>query len=467
MTIRTGLSLLLLCVFTAPASAEPDRTEALVTAAMEAELHRSPGWYALMHYKSGLLGGLESEADGADFFLHPDGKTDALGELSATLRAIVTPVGEPGDHPLCRFPARYHWLQQQLDFDIAELIDVRCEEYEEWFDTIRPGSATLIFPAAYINSPASMFGHTLLRIDPDDHRKDSPLVAHALNYAADADPRDNTISFSMKGLLGGYPGTFSLVPYYEKIREYSDIENRDIWEYRLDFDREEVRQLMRHAWELRPIHFDYYFLTENCSYHMLSLMEVARPGLDLTSPFQVKAIPADTVRAVEEAGLIEEATYRASGTRLLEHRAAQLSDQENSLVKRLVDADIAVADVGEDIDERRRAMIFEQAYDYARFLATADPTVRDARASLNWQLLAARSEIPVTGVCACHRTCSQGRAGAQNSAPGPRRWQRRRRGLHAVQAQTGLPRCARPATRLFTGCPDQLPRSQLHLHPGS
>jgi hypothetical protein len=45
-----------------------------------------------------------------------------------------------------------------------------------------------------------------------------------------------------------------------------------------------------------------------------------------------------------------------------------------------------------------RGRIYEQAYDYARFLATANPTVRDERASLNWQLLAARSALGVTDV---------------------------------------------------------------------
>lgn len=37
-----------------------------------------------------------------------------------------------------------------------------------------------------------------------------------------------------------YPGRFSVVPYVKKIREYAHLENRDMWEYALDLDRDEL-----------------------------------------------------------------------------------------------------------------------------------------------------------------------------------------------------------------------------------
>jgi len=266
-----------------------DYTDLLIDRAEKRELADSRGWRALLHYKQGTFGGWESQADDPAFFLADDGKTNPQAELAATITAMDAPVVIADEHPQCRFPARYHWLVDELEIDERKLPAVHCPELSKWFDTIKPGSLTLIFPAAYINSPSSMFGHTLLRVNPSDYRADSPLVAYALNYAADADATDSAIIFSIKGLIGGYPGIFSIMPYYEKIKEYSDLENRDVWEYSLDFSREEVSQLMRHAWEVRHINFDYFFLTENCSYHMLSLMEVARPELDLTDQAAVNA----------------------------------------------------------------------------------------------------------------------------------------------------------------------------------
>ena len=96
------------------------------------------------------------------------------------------------------------------------------------------------------------------------------------------------------------------MPYYLKVREYTDLENRDIWEYELNLSPEEIDRLLMHAWELGPIHFDYYFFDENCAYHLLGLLEAARPDLELTKGFRWWAIPSDTVReVVKQKGLVK------------------------------------------------------------------------------------------------------------------------------------------------------------------
>jgi len=390
---------LVICLLPA-ANANTAYLDQLVRQAEQSGMAESREWHALLHYKPRLLfGEWESQVDDQAFFLSADGKYLPKAELAATIKAMAEPVVDPDQHPQCRFPARYYWLKHSLNIDPEKLTPVKCVELEKWFDTIRPGSLTLVFPSAYINSPSSMFGHTLLRVDPDDSRKNTPLVAYALNYAANADATDSALTFSFKGLFGGYPGIFSIVPYYEKINEYSSLENRDIWEYELNFTQDEINQLMRHAWEVRHIRFDYFFLTENCSYHMLSLMEVARPDLDLTSHFDIKAIPSDTVRAVIDAGLVNKYTYRPSSTRIISQHAAQLSDEANELAIAVAREKIDVADDAiANKSDRERARIYEQSYDYSRFLSTAKPADRDVRAKTNWKLLAARSEIKIDDV---------------------------------------------------------------------
>jgi hypothetical protein len=37
------------------------------------------------------------------------------------------------------------------------------------------------------------------------------------------------------GLTGGYYGGFTTKPYYDIINTYNNIENRDIWEFNLNF----------------------------------------------------------------------------------------------------------------------------------------------------------------------------------------------------------------------------------------
>jgi hypothetical protein len=389
----------ILSIYPAAASAaKAEYIDSLIKRATQLDLAHSRAWLALVHYKPG--GGTHhwiSQADDDAFFLSPDGKYDPQQELFATLRSFNIRAQDVDSHPQCRFPARYHWLAKQLEFDQQQIQPVVCNELNTWFNTLRPGSLTLVFPAAYINSPSSMFGHTLLRVNTDDYRKDSPLVAHALNYAANIDASDNALVFTFKGLVGGYPGAFSIVPYYKKINEYRDLENRDIWEYDLNFSFEEVMQLMRHAWEVRHIQFDYFFFTENCSYHMLSLMEAARPELDLTDHFDIKAIPSDTVRAVFDAGLVQQVHYRPSSTTILSQHAAQLGD-DNAKVLAIVAGKLQVNALPADLSPLRQARIYEQVYDYARFLSTANPAVKDVRSSINWQVLAARSALKVEDV---------------------------------------------------------------------
>jgi len=369
----------------------------LIKKAIASNMANSQEWRALLHYKpGGLFHKWESQTDDPAFFLSANGQYKPEDELVATIKAMAEPVTDVNQHPQCRFPARYYWLKQQLKIDPDRLHDVVCTDLNKWFDTIRPGSLTLVFPSAYINGPSSMFGHTLLRVNPDDYRKDSPLVAYALNYAANANETDSALVFAIKGMIGGYPGVFSIVPYYEKLNQYSDLENRDVWEYDLNFDQDEINQLMRHAWEVRHIRFDYYFFTENCAYHMLSLMEVARPGLELTKYFDIKAIPADTVRAVVDAGLVKNYGYRPSRTTILNKHASQMSVKDNALAIAISKGALSVNDaavMNKPVNER--AKIYEQSYDYDRFLATANPAQRDARAKTNWELLTARSKIQV------------------------------------------------------------------------
>ncbi|MEE9494055.1 MAG: DUF4105 domain-containing protein [Gammaproteobacteria bacterium] len=370
----------------------------LIAKAHARHLDTDAYWYSLGHYKqSGLFKKtLVSQADDPAFFNDPQGKISPRHELDATLRAFFSKK-KGDDHPQCRFPARYHWLKEALGFDILRLPEQRCGELEEWKQTINASQLTLIFPAAYMNGPSSMFGHTLLRITPSDHRNNAPLAAYALNYAADSSASDGGLSYVYKGLFGGYPGRFSIVPYYEKIKQYSDLENRDIWEYPLKLEQSEINQLLRHAWEVRKVQFDYYFLTENCSYHVLSLLETARPGLQLTDGFSVKAIPSDTVRKVVDAGLTGRPAYRVSTTSKIDQRLGLLGDVSLDLVYGLATGSQSREAII-SYPEKEQSRLLELSYDYARYRALQVASKRDARASDNYQLLVARSKLPAGDV---------------------------------------------------------------------
>ncbi len=125
--------------------------------------------------------------------------------------------------------------------------------------------------------------------------------------------------FAYRGIFGGYPGITSIKPYYEMIRLYNDIEHRDLWEYTLNLNQQEVDTLLAHTWEIQDKNFDYYFFDENCAYRLLALIDAARPGTDLLDEVSTHAIPSDTVRWVRDAGLLESIHYRPSAATSVAH----------------------------------------------------------------------------------------------------------------------------------------------------
>lgn len=370
----------------------------LVERARQLRLAERIEWVNLMHYKPNWLApGMHSLADAARFFNAPDGKTNPPAELEATLASFFSdlPETDTQQNPQCQFIARYRWLKRELDFDPKRLPERECRRYEQWRAALNPHEITLVFPAAYLNNPASMYGHTLLRIDAADQDERTRLLAYAINYAANTDETSGLV-FAVKGLLGGYPGQFSIAPYYLKVQEYNDIENRDIWEYRLDFTPAEIDRLLEHAWELGPVYFDYYFFDENCSYYLLALFEVARPTLKLTDQFRWWAIPSDTVRAVtEQPGLLKEAIYRPARATQIRHRLQHLPPAERALAKDLAERRAGVADARlARLAPSAQAAVLELAHEYAAYLRVtgrAGDVVESARQAR--ELLLARSRV--------------------------------------------------------------------------
>lgn len=396
--VTRALLALLLFAASLPAAAN-DYLRELIGQARAQRLAERPEWQALLHYRTNLLfPGVTGQADDTQFYRAPDGKTNPQAELEATLAAffIDTAETEKTQPPQCAFIARYQWLKQELHFDPARLPEQTCRRYHEWRQAINAASLTLVFPAAYINNPSSMFGHTLLRVDAADQDERTRLLAYAINYAVNPNGEGGS-TFIFKSLIGAYPGAFSLMPYYIKVKEYSELENRDIWEYELTFTPEEIDRLLMHAWELDPVRFDYFFFDENCAYHLLSLFEVARPGLALRERFRGWVIPSDTLRAMAaEPGLIKNVVYRPASTTRLRHRLAALSAEERVLTRALANQEIDTSDEGlQRLPSDRRAAALEAAYEYVRYEYAKGRRDRGDAAQQSRALLLARSALDV------------------------------------------------------------------------
>lgn len=346
-------------------AATPDE---LVARAESTQLWTNRYWHTLLHAEPSLTG-WKSRIDDPAFFLAPRGRTDPRAELLATLRAYFEPVpAEEKSHAVYRFPARLHWLKQQLQWDGEGLPMQEAKKFREVYNYLQPVSVALVYPAAYMNSPASMFGHTMIVFDAKDHNR---LLSQALTYAAQTAESFGPF-FAIEGIFGFYKGYYSALPYYEKVEEYTAIGHRDVWEYELDFNQEEIDQMLRHAWELQNIFSYYYFFTENCSYNLFYLLDAARPTLRTAEYNRPFVIPVDTVKYIDDRGLVRSKVFRPSQVSRIRHLAGRLPLASRDAALAVARGTAKPAEVAAAItnaEERIRAM--DLASEYTQYLYTA------------------------------------------------------------------------------------------------
>ncbi|MEZ4693613.1 MAG: DUF4105 domain-containing protein [Aliarcobacter sp.] len=270
------------------------------------KLYENTYWAKLLHFRDGI-----SEIDSDNFFISKDGKKDLKKELFETIQSLQN--GQ--NNVLCRFPLRVEWLKQNIPSLEKTIVNYSCEELDKYISILDAKYVTMVFPTAHINSPASMYGHTFLRLSSNNQ---TPLISNAINYAAVTN-ETNGFLFAYKGLFGHYEGRYSILPYYEKIKEYNNLEQRDIWEYDLDLNQEEINRLVLHTFELKDSYSDYFFFKENCSYNILWLLEIARPSLDLVSNFDFKTVPLDSIKILQNYDLIKNTNFRYSSMGKMKH----------------------------------------------------------------------------------------------------------------------------------------------------
>ena len=332
-----------------------------------------------------------SEIDDDRFFFSKDGKTDPESELFSTLDAFFSKEIKDNDSSICRFPARYRWLKNELNAD--DFPSVECGEYNKILKRVDPKSVTLVFPSAHINSPASMFGHTFLRINSSFNSK---LLSYAVNYAANANEnKENSLSFAIKGLTGGYYGLYSLLPYYDKLKEYRDSEQRDIWEYDLDLTTQETLKMFNHIWELNGTNSFYYFFTENCSYNMLWLIEAARPSLNLRSEFTYHVIPLETVHIANELNIIKSVNYRPSKRTILLRYQELIKKRYTSIPMLLAMSKLNIYDVIDDdsISDIQKKYILEAAVEYLEYKYSKGKVKKDIYLKLFHDITTQRAKL--------------------------------------------------------------------------
>ena len=361
--VRFLLALLLLLPSLARAVTPEQELRRLALRQSAAEAWKDPYWLKLLYYEKNLAGGYHSPSVNPNFFMAKWGRISPRLELEAAVDGLFFEGRDANLSPECRFPERYRWLRGKLGLDPAEFPRRACTDFEDWKAGLDVESVSLIFAAGYLNNPSTLYGHTFLRL----HKRGAAgadLLDYTINYAATTDTQSG-LFFAIKGLVGAYPGQFSTIPYYLKIQEYHNLENRDLWEFPLSLKPEEIDRLLRHGWELGKASFPYLFFTRNCSWQLMPLLDIVKPVMDLSRRFRLWVIPSDTAKAVISASPPAVPGWRPSLWKTVEWKRSQLSEAAKRSVLELARGDQeAELKRLENSNPVGKAAVLETAVDY-------------------------------------------------------------------------------------------------------
>lgn len=298
-------------------------------------------WHRLLHYRPALIHQYKSQISESVFFLAPDGRTNPLSELIATLQFFYTnqKIGRYQQTPQCAFPERFRFLRQEFNLQIKL---EECEELTRWLEGFSGDSAAIVYSAAFPNSPASIFGHTLMRINSKKKlltstRRD--LLDYSVSYAAGM--RDESpLEYAFKGLFGGFPGITTVSPYYMKVNEYVKSENRDLWEYNVNLKPEQIENMLRHIWEIQnSADISYYFIDENCAYFLLVLLEIANPDWDFIGKTTWYVSPAQSIKILADTpGVVTKVQFRPSAFKVMQFRMDKLNPDQLQKLSTLLES---------------------------------------------------------------------------------------------------------------------------------
>ncbi len=364
------------------------------------QLAQHPTWLKLLHMDKMQ----HSQVTSTDFFLSPHGQSNAKAELLATLATLGKPSLKERLPVMCKFPARYTWLAQQIqDSSITKQLK-HCVKLHRWIGD--NDEVSLILVSGYLGNPASTFGHALLKLHASNSKYANELLDTAINYGAKTPKGEPTLRYVYKGLVGGYKATFLDKYYYTQDLMYSKLESRDMWAYTLNLPEDKARFLMYHIWELVGEEFDYYFLDENCAYQLIKLLELVidEPLIDKDMAWYVPIEGFQRLEAIDKAykksgrdGIIKSVVFLPSNERRLYEQLMRLKEDERVVVDRVMNngAEIKLADELKTLPQASQQNVLDALltfYNYEMVKSGLKPN--SELKSLKQQVLLARFALP-------------------------------------------------------------------------
>ncbi len=310
-------------------------------------------WLKLLHFQNG-----KSTINNQDFFLSSKGKEDAQVELIQTITQFKnTP------NLVCKYPARYKWLSSKINLTIEKQ---NCEELETF---LKPNFhiISIVFTSQRYDSPASVFGHTLMKIETN-------TIPYAINYSAKIPENTNSFIYAYKGLNGHYKSSYKFIPFSVKDYEYRSGEFRDLLSFTSNLNKDEINNLMLHFYEIKDIEEDYYFLSHNCSSELIKLIDMAKYNSNLVKDLDILVIPIDIVYLLEKNDYITDISNQNSKLKQFYHTINKLSKKEKEILFKIVNHNYFVNNLAKEkgLTEHSKELIIQAGITYFEIKSTKE-----------------------------------------------------------------------------------------------
>ena len=230
-------------------------------------------WQAQLYLKStGDEDRLEKRIHDDNFYFTKLPSINLVEELQATYSAMSSnPEGVDDQHPICQFPSRFLFLQENLA--LGKQIDILkdCPSFGKWAKFEQNTRLQVVKVDGYYGNPASSFGHLIIRLR--NKESNTSLFDTSINYGASVPPGESTPVYIYKGLTGGYQASLANDDFYKQDLVYTQTEFRDMWNYELVLTRQQRLQFVAHIWEMLGRSSTYYFLKNNCAFAVAEMLE--------------------------------------------------------------------------------------------------------------------------------------------------------------------------------------------------
>jgi len=293
---RIFLSFLFIASFFANISqAKFSNHQEVIELSRKVDLSKQSQWQLLLHYKNS-----SSIITDKKFFYAQDGDVNAKSELEATIEHFFDDENLGNKHAICRYPARFKWIKEQLNLPDSLFAKPNCSELKNHLLNTSAKKISIVFASENVNNLLSMMDDIFIKIEGEKENKE---VSHAIGYFARLDI-SNIVTFIAKTLTSGTDGTYVLEPYQDNVDKYNDLEKRSLWEYKIKLSNSQLELLSLHIWEMREVVTKYKFIGHNCGNALLYLLAVTDPKL--ANDFNSIDAPIDIISNLNKQGYISE-----------------------------------------------------------------------------------------------------------------------------------------------------------------